>query len=435
MWSGGGSESESSRYQSKKKQAPPPPPAEEEEDDDVYYEAEEQDDIVVDDNETAASTPRTSTRAPTLAPPKMLPPRPKGVTPPKGESPKRDREPAVSLERAMVAEWERDLRDIVVRAMEPLVRFVGAVAVKSRRDYIRASMKNVVSEGAQTVVEFVDANGHLGRTLLSKYLDQAPTEPPQAAQEQQQVAGPARATVGGVAESGPAAPVQAPFDLADLDQSPAYLAARFQKPTARYLRQRIRDERDPQIRRGLEQHLMRVTALETLEDRALEMAFAPAWAFEVLGDPLWRRIVDNTTLAAMNMAHAKVRRIEGCSSFTLKELICSDDVSDQFAFLVAAEWLNAGDDSTTTSRQRGARGRYLNLNMYRTTLGNELYVCSIWFESVYARANPLLHEFARRKAERLAKINDPARRAQVALSLDAYGAMLPRRELVYRGGE
>jgi len=317
-----------------------------------------------------------------------------------------------SPERRRVAQWERDLRHVVERALVPLVRFTGAVAVKSRRDYIRCSMRDVVTTDAQTVTEFIDRNGALLGDVLKRYLEvNVPKMAP------------------------PFQPVQAAFDLEEMNLPPSQLAARYAHVTIERLRRLL--VQDLTLTDAQKQHyadqIAHLEGLERVEERELESIFAPAWAFEVLPLSIWRKACDATTLAAMEMACAKVRRVPGCATFTLKELICSDGVSDHFAFLVAAEWLNSGDDTGSSHSQRGLRSKYMNLNQFRLQLGEQLYTCMVWFESVRARANPLLAQFAQRKRERLDRIADLNERRQVELQLDAYGSMLPKRELVYRG--
>lgn len=342
--------------------------------------------------------------------------------------------PAPVVLQNTIISWETDLAYIVRRGIAPLIRFLGAVSVKMGADDIRPLLVwskepelekrygTIVKRGAKTAEEFVANNAHLGATMLKHYLDTIKVP---------EVPGP-----------GLQAPIGAGFSLDDLDANPAYLRARFQKPLVADLMQRIAEaqrNRDAVRAHTLRQELARLEALESVADRELEALFAPAWAFEVLGSAAFRHIANDTTLAAIDMAHSKVRRIAGCASFTIKELICSDQVSDQFAFMVAAEWLNSGDvsDVGSRSKKRGTGTRYFNINQLRLQLGRQLDTCAIWFEAVVARPNPLVAAFEEKLRGLLgppppegaeAEQEERARRSDTLL---AYGRMLPQRELVH----
>lgn len=350
-----------------------------------------------------------------------------------------------NAERAMVRSWERDLADVVRRAMAPMVRFVGAVAVKLRLDDMRkllvwsndrdqsmeSRLRALVSNGARTVEEFMDLNRDLGRPLLFRYLKAAEVsilsqhKPEQ--QETEHIEGRA-------------------FDLNELDLPAATLQALYQVPSLGELRRSLAvlnalavktpqdDARIAEIKRNISLVLTINKASTGLVASETESIFAPAWCFEVMGDAVFRRLINDATLAAFYLALAKVRSIERCESFTLKELICSESVHHQFAFLVAAEWLNSGDDTAATTRNRGPRSKYLNLMIFRQQLGRQLDTCAIWFESVRARDNPLLRKFEEKKRQIMANLppGTPATEERMK-TLDMYGSMLPKRELVYYG--
>lgn len=217
---------------------------------------------------------------------------------------------------------------------------------------------------------------------------------------------------------------------------------------------------DDDIARNLQrlrdgQAALRLFSLDKPESR-----YAPAWAFEVLNSAVFRAFVAPAGLAAFEMAHAHVRRIPGCSSFTMKELICSQGVADQFAFLVAHQYMDATKGlpvekpTRTTGRSRSA---YVNINQMRQMLMQRAYLCTIWFESVRATANSLVHEFEQYRArvrqqrypgvglpvagEPVPDLNDPGRRAweqrrdraEWERRMDEYAQQLPRRELKYVG--
>ncbi len=369
-------------------------------------------------------------------------------------SPPMARTRPTGAERAMVREWERDLAEIVRRAVAPLVRFVGAVAVELREDDIRrllvwrdpsqedqsmeARVRSLVSKGAKTVEDFMYKNRDLGRPLLVRYL---------------KVAEKSLLMVGA-----PRAPAPQPvlqhigpgFDLNELDLPAEVLRARAELPRSAatmmgmlYALEQVEDPTNAdliqmdELRRAIPLAQAINRAATGLKDSETESTFAPAWCFECLGDAVFRKLINDITLAAFDMALAKVRRIEGCSSFTIKELILSEQVHDQFAFLVASEWLNTGDDTiTVASKRRGPRSHYFNLMLFRQHLGLRLDTCAIWFETVRARPNPILRKFAEKKAAVLARMmeSDPPASKQsideARETLDMYGAALPKRELV-----
>jgi hypothetical protein len=376
------------------------------------------------------------------------------TSPPISPASKRTVPTAVAGERDMVREWERDLADIVRRAMAPMLRFVGAVAVKVRQDDVRrllvwnrdqdASMEDrvrrLVSKGARTVAEFMALNRDLGPPLLYRYLKAAEANIMNKEEEEEDD------DEDDPPEDGINAHIGLAFDLNELDLPAATLQARYQKSSLTTLRNTLAQLRavahpSPQdqaqmdeIRRNIRLIKVITKASTGLAASDVEGSFAPAWCFEVMGDAVFRKLINDVTLAAFEMAHAKVRRIEGCESFTLKELICSEQVHDQFAFIVAAEWLNNGDETAAMSKQRGPRSRYMNMMIFRKHLGLQLDTCAIWFESVRARDNPLRAKFEAKKRQIVAAlpIGTDATREHTE-TLDMYGAMLPARELVYYG--
>ena len=153
-------------------------------------------------------------------------------------------------------------------------------------------------------------------------------------------------------------------------------------------------------------------ALNHIKLTETERVFAPAWAFNVVGSGIFRSILSTTSFGAFEAAHAAVRRIPGCRSFTMKELICSPDVADKFAFLVAYEYLGSGDELSQSSRgsRYSRNSTYLNVHRLRQLLGQQVYTCKIWFESVRARSNPLLLEFDAQKQRRLDEYAEEIRR-------------------------
>lgn len=173
-----------------------------------------------------------------------------------------------------------------------------------------------------------------------------------------------------------------------------------------------------------------------------EMAFAPAWAFELVSSDVFRAFVAPARLAAVDLAHAQIIRIKGCESFTIKELICSKGVVDQFAWMIAYQYMDAskGLPMHRPKGEKGERGIYVNINHMRETVQKRAYLCTIWFESVRAFPNPILAQFDKYRDEQLQRqkylqlLDDSdAKAAAWNASMDALKASLPKRELKYVG--
>lgn len=173
-----------------------------------------------------------------------------------------------------------------------------------------------------------------------------------------------------------------------------------------------------------------------------ELAFAPAWAFELVSSDVFRAFVAPARLAAVDLAHAQIIRIKGCESFTIKELICSKGVVDQFAWMIAYQYMDAskGLPMHRPKGEKGERGIYVNINHMRETVQKRAYLCTIWFESVRAFPNPILAQFDKYRDEQLQRqkhlqlIDDSkAKAAAWNASMDALKASLPKRELKYVG--
>jgi len=126
-----------------------------------------------------------------------------------------------------------------------------------------------------------------------------------------------------------------------------------------------------------------------------EYRYAPAWVWGVLGDSTFRTILEHSTFSAFEIALAQVRRVPGAGSFTLKELICSEGVRDQFAFLVASGFLFASGGNAYPA-STGAGGMRYNISAgFRTrlALSNSIVTAHVWFESVYKTQNTVYAGF------------------------------------------
>lgn len=192
----------------------------------------------------------------------------------------------------------------------------------------------------------------------------------------------------------------------------------------------------------------RIAELETAQEAArmigltdAESRFAPAWAFSMLGNSVFRAIASPPVLAAFEMATNQVRSFPGCSTFTLKELLCSPATMNHFVFLAARHYMRDISVLAATKEKKGRRagGNYINVNQARKQLDERAWLTGIWFEGVYAVTNPLLAEFDAyrdklRRTETLAsgeRVSMPLPHAQEQRMLQ-YRAALPQRELRHR---
>jgi hypothetical protein len=185
------------------------------------------------------------------------------------------------------------------------------------------------------------------------------------------------------------------------------------------------------------------TLMAEIAQSDVERKFAPAWAFQVIGSAIFRRVLNDTTLASFEAALASVRRIPGCEHFEMKELICSPGVADMFAFLVASNFLSSGDGSETKRKggKYDGRSTYLNVSRMRDILAAKVLCCKVWFESVYKRQNPLVKQFKdkfdRLYAQKKQQAGDDheilANVERWKARMMAYQNMLPQYELIYDG--
>jgi hypothetical protein len=215
----------------------------------------------------------------------------------------------------------------------------------------------------------------------------------------------------------------------------AYSFLRPTDPDSRGLR-RLRElpnQDDPEVREQIAQLVVAQQAAEALRLTDVETRFAPAWAFSVLGNSVFRAVASPGMLAAFEMAHNQVCSFPGCSTFTLKELLCSRDTMNNFVFLAARHYMSSISALTAISRssnnkKRHNGGNYINVNHAREEHQKRAFVIKIWFESVYAVPNPLLDEFDKYRRDLLLGPLDPEFEQRMTL----YRAALPQRELRHR---
>ncbi|MBX9636959.1 MAG: hypothetical protein K2Q45_05350 [Nitrosomonas sp.] len=307
-----------------------------------------------------------------------------------------------------------DLNDILCRAMQPALTFMGKVAVRLAETDVRpllawnnnpkANMDDrlKIVKYADTVEEFIQLNKELGTQFLAMYLE--------TRLEEEDVPPPVNAQI------------TTPFNL-DIYEQESDAAARM-----RFIAQRLsaQSNNNPVL-----------NGLKLLGISELELKFAPAWAFEMVSNSIFRLIWSTTSLAAVEATAQAVRRIEGCSTFTVKELISSDQVSDQFAFLVSASFLNSGDGlppSATAGRSnKRQKNIWYNVFNMRNMLAEKIFTCNIWFEMVRKRTNPIVEQFRQQTAKVLASMPDDEQKRRRILKFAQLEANLPKWELVYTG--
>jgi len=398
-----------------------------------------------------------------------------------------------SSEATAIARWTADLNDILARANQPMLQFLGILTATLRLPDARYLMTWDEDPGARhqdasqrvthlvrpaaTVAEWLALNRDLGERLLLSYLESV-----SGALEQQQSPAPllvgerehdacfdlrdmdrtdlpGRVPVGG-AQAAPDMELQleraerrveakrAQLDTESTEafleegESDANFAARVER--RRVLLQELRAleaERDQLQRdatRGVSLDFLR-RATELLQAAQVEVAFAPAWAWECMGSAVWRRFVRMDALAAVAKAHALVNSIEGCEHFTEKELICSHDVFGNFSLLVAYQYLGSTDVIPSASagggRGRGGAGgghsTYLNIEHMRRTMARRVETCKVWFEThVHRRPNRLLDAFDAKRAAMIRQRPDLAGNARWLAGMQRYRDMMPRYELV-----
>jgi hypothetical protein len=357
---------------------------------------------------------------------------------------------AAGVESQLVARIVNELNDIVGRAVQPLLTFVGMVAVKLRENDVRnllawpdgpkggaTSMKERVQvvEPAQTMAEFIAKNRELGPTLLGMYINSNSLPPPMLTTTTTTIN--ACFELDGLEEQVERADaVRRPND--DLDREIQQLEAQKQNASPFRL-----TEIDAAIRARNEAKILR-SGIASLMGGDVELKFAPAWAFQVMGDAVFRRILSVSTLAAIEAAAAAVRRIPNCASYTVKELICSPQVSDQFAFLVSASYLSSGDGIPPAQRGAGRGGNrnstYLNVLAMRQQLASKIYTCNVWFETgVARRPHPLRKAFSDQCAKKKQQMTGAGISAQEITAWEtrmaAYLEAMPRYELVFTGDD
>jgi hypothetical protein len=392
---------------------------------------------------------------------------------------------ATPSESDAIVRWTADLNDILARANQPMVQFLGALAATLRTDprYLMTWDANAVGKDAServnnlvrpatSVPEWLALNRDLGSTLLLSYLESV-----SGSLENQEFSA---ARIGerehdacfdlreldtpsldGVDRVAPGAVHEDELAIARLEAQLEKKVAEEKRTDAAYideddearsaellvragvisgelraLRAELARLRDRNLRHVSVSFLHKAT--ELLKASHIEVAFAPAWAWECMGSAVWRRFVRMDALAAVAKAHALVNSIPHCSEFTEKELICSHSVFGNFSFLVAYQYLATTDCVPSAPQGRNAAGggrsgnmTYVNIEHLRRTLAMRVQTCKVWFEThVHRRPNPLLAAFDRKQQEMISERPELERIPRWLEAMKRYRSMMPAYELV-----
>lgn len=369
------------------------------------------------------------------------------------ETKEEEKEPVGPILNPHMVAITRDLNDIVRRACVPLVTFVGMVADKLRENDIRVMLrwdedtkKSIeqrmeVVKYADTMQEFVMVNRDLGPILMDLYISSVAEEHIEAAKKLKIVEDNKKKIV-------KQEPLGACFELDDLEGQLDRINGVRQNVTE--TQERIRElmveietlrvnAADPVVITQREAELSRLRAaadaylaMSGLNLAETERVFAPAWAFEVMPMAIFRKILSVTSLAAIEATCSVVNRIPNCKHFTLKELICSPQVNDQFAFLVAASYLNSGDRAPPANGggRRRRDSTYINIMTMRQILSEHIFTCHVWFETMVRRRPSRIRAEFQKQITAKSALMDPHHLGAWMERMMKYKKQLPEFELV-----
>lgn len=352
----------------------------------------------------------------------------------KRESADLSAQPAPAEEEKFLTQWEQNLNEIFEKATEPLRAFAGAVTTQlglfdARKVQVwkndNEDRNKIVKSGAKTVEEFVKLNKDLGALVLLEFAPDAPAAPAapasrghQEEEEDEEEEESSREITYG------ASPRKKMFSLLgaeacfDLDRADGLEDAA----------NRALEARRGKLGKGASKYdadIFNAIRIMRRDDR--EMLFAPAWVYETMGNPVFYRLYSDGMVGAIRLAHSQITRIPNCRDFTIKELICSSEVMDMFAFKVATTWMasNAG------AIGRGRKTTYENINESNRILAFKIEQCLVFFESVFRVPSQVRAKYDQQlpKLEAYMKHN---RLPYDAEKMRKFRTMLPQWELVYR---
>ena len=122
------------------------------------------------------------------------------------------------------------------------------------------------------------------------------------------------------------------------------------------------------------------------------------WVFGLAPDTLFAYILHATTMGAMITALEQIRSLDGCGTFTLRQILQSEHVRGQFALFCAFHFLgasggNAYGNSRVYVKQGKVAGTGYNLSAgleTRKRLALQMEACQYWFQDVVETANTQL---------------------------------------------
>ncbi len=119
------------------------------------------------------------------------------------------------------------------------------------------------------------------------------------------------------------------------------------------------------------------------------------WVFGALDDQVLSYLLADTTIGAMHLGMSRLNRIPGCEDFTLRQILLSPGVRDNFAILCALQYvLGAGGNAYVKGISSGGGGRVRGTSFMvsagmetRRTLLHKLDVLQFWFRDAYKTMN------------------------------------------------
>ena len=252
------------------------------------------------------------------------------VTPRQKAKPQAEPLPKVTEEELFVRQLERNLDETMRRALSPLYRFIGGLAValsdadvrrfytyKNQRGVTLEELQRVVRMGNKTLEAFYDANKHLGDLLLTYAVD-----------------------------------VQLQKDAFSKKKSPAKRIA----VSNRINFAGVIDQGN-NYRRNFREYA-RQAALLPMDEKHPDIA---DWYYCAMPYSVFWELLSSTSVAAMEMAASDIWRFTGRKDFTIPLMIKSEDTRDIFVLMTRNKYIISTGSIYSESLfvgQGGASKRY-----------------------------------------------------------------------------
>jgi hypothetical protein len=254
------------------------------------------------------------------------------------------------------------IEQIVKSGTSYLNNFANGLSVRlgdSKTYHCYAYGVNLVNKDVSSFEEFVRKNNHLGKAFFTEIM------PLLVAEEQKK---PPQVTGG--------------ISLIGVNQTPIFPVSHV--PTY------IEDEA----------YLLSIINKEFIRAPSLQQGVDHDYVFGVLDEACFTMILSPSVVGALNRAKAIINRIEGCETFTLKELIMSPAISDVFQFRVAYEFLQSTGANAYVGRHAQTKfgkvdNTVFNLSagyQQRKMLAAEFETSTYWLQDVHRVINPRLNE-------------------------------------------